>query len=137
MTPQPRSRRSALRFALLAFFGCLLFVPPCFGQGKITKWTGTWNNRKYKTDGPLQAVFTPGPNNTLKAKFTGTGIRSKFSFDADIVKKKSGNRLTLLGKTKVNGDQYEWTGQVNGSTLVGNYRSRSGNNGSFTLKLVR
>lgn len=130
----------ALRFvaALIAFVVlCSTFAPNIQAQDKPTRWTGTWNNKKYNTKGPLHATITPGKNGILKAKFTGRGIRSNFSFDADITKKKSGNRVTLSGKSKINGDQYQWTGRASSTTLSGSYRSRSGNNGSFTMKLVR
>ena len=79
--------------------------------------------------------MTDAGSGVWKAKFTGTGIRSKFMFDADIKLARKGNRTTLSGTTKVNGDKYQWTGAVKGQTLVGNYRSASGNNGSFSMKL--
>jgi len=120
---------------MLAFWTAL--VPFCQAQDKPTRWTGSWNNKKYNTKGPLHAVITPGENGALKAKFTGRGIRSNFSFDADITKKKSGNRVTLSGRSKINGDQYQWTGRASSTTLTGSYRSRSGNNGTFSMKLVR
>lgn len=124
----------------MPLFVCLalmLATIPCQAQDKSTRWEGSWNNKKYNTKGPLQAVITPAAGGNLKAKFTGTGIRSKFSFDANITKSFKNNRVTLSGKTRINGDDYTWTGRAGGATLVGNYRSRSGNNGTFTLKLVK
>ncbi len=139
VSAQPvRPCRSRFHIApLLAFVGLMLATFPCHAQDKATRWEGNWNNKKYNTKGPLQAVITPAAGGNLKAKFTGTGIRSKFSFDANITKSTKNNRVTLSGKTRINGDDYTWTGRAGGATLVGNYRSRSGNNGTFNLKLVK
>ena len=127
-------RRGMLRLLLLVFLGVLAFGPLAHGADKTLSWSGKWNNKKYKTDGPLYCTMTDSGNGVWKAKFTGTGIRSKFNFDADIKVTRKGNRTTLSGATKVNGDRYQWTGYVNGQTMVGNYRSASGNNGSFSMR---
>lgn len=133
-----RFRRPSNHVRTLFVLAALMtFTAVSHAQDKSTRWAGTWNNRKYNTKGPLQAVITPAAGGNLMAKFTGTGIRSKFSFDANITKSTKNNRVTLSGKTRINGDDYTWTGQAGGTTLIGNYRSRSGNNGTFTLKLVK
>ncbi len=141
MKSHPHSR-FGLRLALVpstlvACFALLVLVAPCQAQSKATRWEGSWNNKKYNTKGPLQAVIAPAAGGNLKATFTGTGIRSKFSFDANITKSTKNNRVALSGKTRINGDDYTWTGSAGAAALVGNYRSRSGNNGTFTLKMVK
>ena len=127
-------RRKVVRFLLLLVVGILAFGPAGHCADKAISFAGKWNNKKYKTDGPLYCTMTDAGGGTWKAKFTGTGIRSPFKFDADIKLTRKGNRTMLSGATKVNGDRYQWTGYVKGQTLVGNYRSASGNNGSFTMK---
>ena len=125
----------AIRALLLLCVGTLAFCPTGDCADKTLSWAGKWNNKKYKTDGPLYCTMTDAGGGIWKAKFTGTGIRSQFKFDADIKIARKGNRTQLSGATKVNGDRYQWTGHVTGQTLVGNYRSASGNNGSFSMKL--
>jgi hypothetical protein len=34
----------------------------------------------------------------------------------------------------VEGDSYQWTGSISGQTMSGNFRSGTGNNGSFQLQ---
>lgn len=130
-----RGRRLAVRLLLMLCAGIFAFGPMAYGADKSLSWTGTWNNKKYKTEGPLHCTMTDAGEGIWKANFTGTGIRSQFKFDADIKLARKDGRTTLSGATKVDGDRYQWTGYVNGQTLVGNYKSASGNNGSFTMKL--
>lgn len=127
-------RRRAVRFILLLCIGVFALGPTGLCAPKTLSWAGNWNNKKYKTNGPLYCTMTDAGGGIWKAKFTGAGIRSQFKFDADIKVTRKGNRTTLSGVTKVNGDRYQWTGHVNGKTLVGNYRSASGNNGTFSMK---
>lgn len=136
MIPKPSKggRRVPVLFLILLCVSLFAFGPSGHCADKALSWSGKWNNKKYKTDGPLYCTMTDAGGGIWKAKFTGTGIRSQFNFDADIKVTRKGNRTTLSGATKVNGDRYQWTGYVNGQTLVGNYRSASGNNGSFSMK---
>jgi len=100
-------------------------------------WEGTWNNRKYGTKGPLRCTVKVKDANTWEAKFVGTGLGKPFTYQAIIKKTKRGERMLLQGTSTISGDQYRWTGQVEGDKLSGKYRSGSGNNGEFHLKESR
>lgn len=97
-------------------------------------WTGKWNNRKYGTDGPITCIATLGDDKTWKAVFFGVGIGKPFRYEAKITTTPTGNQMTLQGDASVDSDGYQWTGYVRGNVLYGRYRSRSGNNGEFTLR---
>jgi hypothetical protein len=43
----------------------------------------------------------------------------------------------LQGTSTVDGDSYQWTGEIQGGMLIGQYRSASGNNGEFRLQAPR
>lgn len=103
---------------------------------KVTNWNGSWNNKKYGTKGPLKLALTSG-SKTWQCKFTGTGLGKPFSYSATLTPKKAGNRITLTGVTRVDGDQYNWTGYVQGRRIVCSYKAASGNNGNFTLTAGR
>ncbi|MCA9146597.1 MAG: hypothetical protein KDB05_27650, partial [Planctomycetales bacterium] len=104
---------------------------------KPMSWQGTWNNRKYGTDGPLKCTAKAKDANTWEAKFEGTGLGKPFTYEATMTTTKRGERTLLQGTSTVSGDQYQWTGYVEGDSLFGKYRSASGNNGEFILKEPR
>ena len=97
-------------------------------------WSGTWNNQKFKTTGPLTCTVVGEQNGQWIAKFTGTGVGRPFNVTALITRKDNGAGKTLQGTSKVEGDNYQWTGTISGQTMSGKFRSDSGNNGSFQLQ---
>jgi hypothetical protein len=111
------------------------------GQGEKAdgplRWQGTWNNRKYGTNGPLRCTAASKDANTWEAKFEGTGVGRPFTYNVNISTMKKGNRTLLQGTSSISGDMYQWTGYVEGKTLFGRYRSSSGNNGEFRLQEAR
>jgi len=105
--------------------------------GEKMSWQGTWNNRKYGTEGPLKCTATVKDETTWEAKFDGMGLGRPFAYDATMKVSKKDNRTLLEGTSTVSGDSYQWTGSVEGDTLLGRYRSASGNNGEFRLTKPR
>lgn len=98
------------------------------------KWSGKWDNKKYKTSGPLTCTATLKDSATWQAKFTGTGLGKPFGYDATIKVSNKSGRMILQGSTSVDGESYQWSGYVQGKSLIGSYRSASGNNGTFRLE---
>lgn len=124
-----------LLFACLT--ACVLNLSPlavAAADAPSRQWSGTWDNKKYKTSGPLTCSAKMNTNGVWQAKFTGTGLGKPFGYDATIRAGDKGGRLILQGTTSVDGESYQWSGYVQGKTLVGSYRSASGNNGSFKLQ---
>jgi hypothetical protein len=116
---------------------CLLGpTPEAKAATKVTNWSGSWNNKKYGTKGPLKLALTSG-SKTWQCNFTGTGLGKPFRYSATLTPKKAGNRITLTGVTTVDGDRYNWTGYVQGSRIICSYKAASGNNGSFSLTAGR
>jgi len=97
-------------------------------------WSGTWNNNKFKTTGPLTCTVVGDQNGQWIAKFTGTGLGRPFSYTALITVKTNGSVMTLSGNAKVDGDNYQWSGSINGANMAGSFRSGTGNNGDFKLQ---
>lgn len=122
----------------LGILSTLLMVPTLRAASPGEKtYTGQWNNRKYNTKGALTCKLTPSRERTWKAKFTGTGLGRPFSYDATLTAGSRNGRVVLQGVSSVDGERYTWSGYINGSVLVGSYRSASGNNGNFQLKATR
>ena len=97
-------------------------------------WSGKWNNKKYNTTGALTCTVIGEQNGQWIARFTGTGLGKPFNYTALITVKKDGNTTTLQGTTKVDGDNYQWSGSISGPAMVGSFRSGNGNNGDFRLQ---
>lgn len=104
-----------------------------FEAGAETTWQGTWNNRKYKTDGPLICTVTARDSDTWQAVFTGKGLGKPFEYNVTIKATKRGSKTILQGTSRIDGDNYQWNGTIERKQLVGLYRSASGNNGEFRL----
>jgi len=132
--PCPAATGAGMLFLLLITLGLIAPGHPTSAAEAPKSWSGTWNNRKYKTNGPLTCTITSAKDGVWQAKFTGTGIGKPFSYDATINVRQSGNRTTLQGVSKIDGENYQWTGAISGTTLTGSYRSASGNNGDFRLQ---
>ncbi len=117
--------------------GFLLALSPLLigaADAPSKQWSGTWDNKKYKTSGPLTCSAKMNTNGVWQAKFTGTGLGKPFGYDATIRAGEKGGRLILQGTTSVDGEAYQWSGYVQGKVLVGSYKSASGNNGTFKLQ---
>jgi hypothetical protein len=124
-------------FALAAVFLLSAPLDTVAAEATTKTWSGTWDNRKYKTSGPLKCTATTKDSSSWQAKFTGEGLGKPFGYDATIKITNRGGRLVLSGTTSVDGEAYQWSGYVQGNYLVGSYRSASGNNGSFKLQESR
>lgn len=97
-------------------------------------WSGNWNNRKFGTKGPVTCIADMQNKEKWKASFEGVGLGNPFRYEVEITATEKEGQIQLQGKSSVDGDQYEWSGNVKGDTLYGRYRSGSGNNGEFQLK---
>ena len=100
-------------------------------------YSGNWNNRKYKTDGPLTCNLTIAPGNQWQATFTGKGLGKPFTYRTRLTATTAGNRTNLRGVSSVDGERYDWAGYISGVNMVCSYRSASGNNGTFQLRQTR
>ncbi len=114
----------------------LMFLPEQTGisAAAANSWTGTWNNKKFKTTGPLTCTVTSQRGNTWQAVFTGTGLGRPFRYPATFTVREANGRTTIQAVTSVGGERYQWAGVISGKTLGGSYRSATGNNGSFQLQ---
>jgi hypothetical protein len=101
---------------------------------KPWKGTGTWNNRRFGTTGPITCAITPKDEKTWEAQFDGTGAGRKFSHKVTMETTKKSDRTLLQGTATIDGDTYRWTGYLNKEGLFGNYRAAGGNNGQFRLQ---
>ncbi|MEL6110287.1 MAG: hypothetical protein AAFU85_30125 [Planctomycetota bacterium] len=99
-----------------------------------TTWTGsgTWNNRKYGTSGPLKCVAKETSPGKWEAVFTGKFQGDPFEYKAEFESKGEQSK-TLSGKSKIRGHRYEWEGSLKGKRLIGKYRSSVGYHGEFRL----
>lgn len=100
-------------------------------------WEGTWMNRKYNSSGPLKCVAKAKDDATADATFSGTFMRDPFKYDVTVSMKQERRQTTLTGTATLDGDRYEWSGFVRGTTLYGQFRSLKGHNGEFTLQEVK
>lgn len=100
-------------------------------------FSGSWNNRKYRTSGALRCSALVKDGKTWKAKFDGTGVYGKFSYDVEISTRENGKQIQLQGNSTVSGHRYKWTGSVKKGVLTGKYTASNGNNGTFRLEQVK
>ncbi|MGE3409047.1 MAG: hypothetical protein AB7I37_19690 [Pirellulales bacterium] len=103
-------------------------------EGEARTWKGTWNNRRFKTSGPLQCVAVEDGEGNWKATFSGTFQNDPFSYDVTFASKKKKSQYDLSGTAKIQQFDYEWKGSIKGKNLVGEYEASNGFNGSFQLK---
>lgn len=120
---------------LLLSVGLILVCGTAQAQdAKAKTWEGTWTNKKYNTTGPLKCVATPGKAGKWTATFTGKFQGDPFEYKAEFQSKPGKGETLLSGKSKVRGHDYEWTGNIKGTTLTGKYNSTVGYYGNFVLK---
>jgi hypothetical protein len=137
MFARMKSRFANLTAVLLAFsaFVCLTALDlPLLAADAAKSWSGTWSNRKFNTTGALTCTVIGNQNNQWIARFTGTGLGKPFNYTALITTRTNGSVVSLSGTTKVDGDNYQWSGSVNGASMTGSFRSGTGNNGDFRLQ---
>ena len=135
----PAKRATLLLAGLLAL---VLVITPSRPAGAAAAadvpvnkaWSGTWNNKKYNTNGQLICTVIGEQNGQWIAKFTGTALGKPISYTALMTPKPSGATTALSGTTKVDGFDYQWTANVSGKTLTGSYKASNGNNGEFKLQ---
>jgi hypothetical protein len=129
------ARRGAAALLVCLIFGCLSALGLRVMAADATKsWSGTWNNNKFKTTGELTCTVVGEQNGQWIAKFTGTGLGKPFNYTALVTAKTNGPATTLQGTARIDGDNYQWSGSISGPTLVGSFRSTTGNNGAFRLQ---
>jgi len=104
---------------------------------KTKAWSGNWSNKKFNTTGELTCTVMGEQNGQWIAKFTGTGMGKPFTYTALMTPKQSGTNVTLAGNTRVDGDTYTWSGYIKGEAMTGSFRSVTGNNGDFQLKVKK
>jgi hypothetical protein len=97
-------------------------------------WSGTWNNRKYNTNGQLTCTVIGEQNGQWLARFTGVALGKPISYTALMRPTPQGANTALAGTTKVDGFDYQWTATASGNSLNGSYRASNGNNGEFRLQ---
>jgi hypothetical protein len=97
-------------------------------------WSGTWNNRKYNTNGQLICTVLGEQNGQWLARFTGTALGKPISYTALMRPTQNGANTALTGTTKVDGFDYQWNATVAGKAMNGTYRASNGNNGEFRLQ---
>ncbi len=100
---------------------------------KEKTFTGTWNNRKYNSSGPLKCVARPGKDGNVIATFTGTFKGDPFKYNVKFQAKPGRNQMDLSGKATISGHIYKWTGSLVGGRLRGKYLGTNGYNGEFVL----
>ena len=133
ITPPPTASRAAVLFALLSVMASL---SPLCGAGAAEpakSWTGTWNNKKFNTNGALTCTVVGEQNGQWIAKFTGIALGKPISYTALMTPKKNGEQTALSGTTKVDGFEYQWSATLAGKSLNGSYKASNGNNGEFKL----
>ena len=133
-TPVPTSSRRAVLIAFVILLALLAPLPPVAAAEPAKSWTGTWNNKKYNTNGALTCTVVGEQNGQWIAKFTGIALGKPISYTALMTPKKNGEQTALSGTTKVDGFEYQWTATVAGKALNGSYKASNGNNGDFKLQ---
>lgn len=123
-----------MRFAFLFATIALIATPAFAAEGESFTGSGTWNNKRYGTRGPLNCVAESKDGKTWKATFTGKFRRSPFKFNAKFAGTKAKGRTNLKGTAIVDGDRYQWAGSIKGNVLNGQFRSQKGYFGNFTLR---
>ena len=86
------------------------------------------------TRGPLKCVAARGDGASVKATFSGAFMGEGFEYRVNFTSQMEGTRVQLKGTATLDGDRYEWSGYVQGATLIGKFQSLKGNNGTFRLR---
>ena len=136
------ANRSAWGIGLLAALGCGLACLPAWADddadapkaAPAENYSGQWKNARRGTNGPIRCVLQKADGGEWSAKFEGTFKGDPFKYDAKFNATKKGAGHTLKGEAKVSGEAYEWAGSLKGDTLTVNYKSATGNFGTFALK---
>ncbi|MEQ2005659.1 MAG: hypothetical protein ABMA26_02580 [Limisphaerales bacterium] len=134
LTPLPTPLRRSVTLAVLTLLALLASHRLATAAEPAKSWTGTWNNKKYNTNGALTCTVVGEQNGQWIAKFTGIALGKPISYTALMTPKKNGEQTALSGTTKVDGFDYQWTATVAGKSLNGSYRASNGNNGDFRLQ---
>lgn len=100
-------------------------------------WKGTWNNKKYNSNGTLECVAKQGKDGKWTATFTGVFMGEAFKYDVSFDGKAARDQIDLSGKAEIKNQKYDWSGNIKGDTLMGRYRSNGGYFGEFVLKEVK
>ncbi|MBI5803023.1 MAG: hypothetical protein HZA92_20165 [Verrucomicrobia bacterium] len=117
ITPPRAASRQAAMFMLLSLLALLAPVRPVLAAEPAKSWTGTWNNKKFNTNGALTCTVIGEQNGQWIAKFTGIALGKPISYTALMTPKKNGEQTALSGVTKVDGFDYQWSGVINGKSL--------------------
>jgi hypothetical protein len=112
-------------------------TPSILADEPSRTWEGTWSNRKYNTTGPLRCTAVQAADGTWTATFEGTFLGDPFKYPAQFLGRPRGRGQELAGTAQLDGDRYEWSGNIQGDTMTGEFRSLKGNNGRFVLKEKR
>jgi len=120
--------------ASLARITLLAPLRPADAAEPAKSWTGTWNNKKYNTNGALTCTVVGEQNGQWIAKFTGVALGKPISYTALMTPKKNSDQTALSGTTKVDGFDYQWSATIVGKALNGSYKASNGNNGDFRLQ---
>ena len=115
---------------LVAFF---LTVAHANAEDVTKTWEGTWNNKKYNSNGTLKCVATL-KDGKWTATFSGVFMKEQFTYNVTFDEKAGKNQTDLSGKANIKNQNYDWTGAIKGDTLTGSYRSNGGYYGDFVLK---
>lgn len=95
---------------------------------------GAWTNRKFRTNGVMKCVATPGENGMWKATFSGNFQGRPYSYDVEFQSRPGQGQTAFAGTAKIQNHNYEWAGALKGDTLTGRYRADNGYFGEFVLK---
>lgn len=122
-------------FLFLVMVGCWLSVGigASLAEEESRSWQGNWNNRKFGTSGALQCTATTSDGKKFEAQFRATFRGKESTYNVTMTGTKKSERVLLEGTATIGGDSYRWNGYIEGKTLFGNFRSNSGNNGTFKL----
>jgi hypothetical protein len=98
-------------------------------------WSGTWKAQGVDYGGPLQCVATPLDDTRWRATFTGFGGRD-FLYEIAMHGQREGDRIVFAGEVDLgdkDGGVFTWTGAIDGDTFSGEYTSKKGARGTFTM----
>jgi hypothetical protein len=112
---------------------CVVVVLWCaVASAKDLVFEGTWVTTNRPLDGTLTCVVTELGNNRWQGDFSGTWRGQEFSYRVNF----SGPPDNLRGQARIDGAQYEWTGEMSKGT-AGSFRGKftgTRYEGSFNLK---
>ncbi len=106
-------------------------------DGGNASWQGTWKNFKFKSSGPIACKAVAIAENTWEGKFTGLFHGDPFEYTITFQAIEKQGVTNLQGAAKLDGDRYEWVGQVEGAAFRGKFRSLKGYYGEFNMRASR